>query len=149
PSDNTLIIQGDSPMSIRKANATWNGNLKDGKGTIAFAAQTMPYTFKSRFEEGTGTNPEELIAAAHSGCYSMALSHMLAEAGHTPTNVTTEAAVTFGPVDGAPTISKIHLTCKATVPGLDKKTFDTIAAEAKKGCPISRALAAVEITLDA
>ena len=108
------------------------------------------YTFKSRMETGTGTNPEELIAAAHAGCYSMALSAMLSGGGHVPTSVHTVAKVTFDAVDGGFAITKIHLDCTATVPGLDAAGFAKTAEEAKKGCPVSKALAAVkEITLDA
>ena len=108
------------------------------------------YTFKSRMETGTGTNPEELIAAAHAGCFSMALSAMLSGAGHVPTSVKTVANVSFEAKDGGFAITKIALTTEGVVPGLDAAGFQKIAEEAKKGCPVSKALAAVpEITLTA
>ena len=136
----------------RNASAIWNGDLKSGKGTISTHSGTLSsaqYSFKSRFEEGTGTNPEELIAAAHAGCYSMAFSNELATAGHTADSVETTATVTMVPVDGKPTVTKIHLTTVGKVPGIDAETFQTIAKAAKEGCPISRLLKAAEITLDA
>ena len=139
-------------MAVRSANAEWRGDLQSGTGTInsesgAFHGQ---YSFASRFEEGTGTNPEELMAAAHAGCFSMALSNMLAGAGHPPERVATTAKVHLGRVDGAPTITRVELICRAAVPGMDAEAFAGHAAEAKEGCPVSRALAAVpEITLDA
>jgi osmotically inducible protein OsmC len=107
------------------------------------------YSFASRFEEGTGTNPEELIAAAHAGCYSMALSNILAKAGHTPTSVQTTAKVHLGVLEGGAAITKIELVCRADVPGLDQATFLEHANEAKVGCPVSKALSATPITLDA
>jgi osmotically inducible protein OsmC len=115
-------------------------------GSGAFEGQ---YSFKSRFEEGTGTNPEELIGAAHAGCFSMAFSNMLSEAGHVPKRVETEASVHLERVDGKPTISRIDLEAKGDVPGIDDAKFQDIAAQAKAGCPVSRALASVEITLKA
>jgi osmotically inducible protein OsmC len=136
---------------IRKASAVWQGDLKGGKGTLtapsgAFA--NVPYTFAMRFEEKPGTNPEELIAAAHAGCFSMALSGELGKAGLTAERIETTAAVTLEPVDGKPTVSKSHLTVKAKVPGVDRAKFLEIANGAKAGCPISRLLKA-EITMDA
>jgi osmotically inducible protein OsmC len=107
------------------------------------------YSFRSRFEDGEGSNPEELIAAAHAGCYSMALSNVLAEAGYDPDSVDTTADVTLKMVDGDPTITTIHLTVDASVPGLDADTFQEHAEAAKDGCPVSKALAGTEITLDA
>jgi osmotically inducible protein OsmC len=107
------------------------------------------YSFRSRFEDGDGTNPEELIAAAHAGCYSMALSNVLAEAGHDPESVDTTADVTLEMVDGDPTITGIHLTTTASVPGLDADAFQEHAEAAKNGCPVSKALAGTDITLDA
>jgi osmotically inducible protein OsmC len=136
----------------RKASAIWHGDLKAGTGTITTQSKTLEatqYSFKSRFEEGVGTNPEELIAAAHSGCFSMAFANELATAGHTATSVDTTAVVTLEFLDSGPTVTKIHLTNKSDVPGIDKVTFDEIAAKAKAGCPISKLLAAAEITLDA
>jgi osmotically inducible protein OsmC len=111
---------------------------------------TTPYSFKTRFEEGVnGTNPEELIAAAHAGCYSMALSHELAQGGHPPKSVATKASVEIVPVEGGFSITSIHLDTDATVPGIDEGEFDRIAKAAKEGCPVSKALASVEITLAA
>jgi osmotically inducible protein OsmC len=137
----------------RKATAIWHGDLKAGTGSITTQSTTLhdtQYSFKSRFEEGVGTNPEELIAAAHSGCYSMAFANELASAGHTATSVETTAIVTLDPsTPGGPTVTKIHLINKSEVPGIEKATFDDIAAKAKAGCPISKLLAAAEITLDA
>ena len=107
------------------------------------------YSYRSRFEEGDGTNPEELIAAAHAGCYSMALSNVLAEEGNDPESVDTTAEVTLRMLEDGPAITKIHLTTTAHVPGLDDETFQELAAAAKDGCPVSKALAGAEITLDA
>jgi lipoyl-dependent peroxiredoxin len=135
----------------RSASAVWNGSLKEGKGTIysqSGALKSMQYSFGSRFAEGVGTNPEELIAAAHAGCFSMALSAELGKAGFTPDSIETTAAVTLDMHD-KPTVTKIHLTTKAKVPSIDKAKFDEIANGAKEGCPISRLLKAAEITLDA
>jgi len=115
-------------------------------GSGAFEGQ---YSFRSRFEDGTGTNPEELIGAAHAGCFSMAFSNMLAQAGHTPTSVRTTARVHLEPIDGKQTISRIELVCEGEVPGIDEETFLRIAGEAKAGCPVSRALAAIDISLEA
>jgi osmotically inducible protein OsmC len=136
----------------RKASAIWNGDLKAGKGTISTQSKTLDgtqYSFKSRFEDGTGTNPEELIAAAHAGCFSMAFANELATAGHVATSVATDAVLTLEMLPGGPTVTKIHLINKSEVPGIDKAKFDEVAAKAKAGCPISRLLAAAEITLDA
>lgn len=135
----------------RTASAVWNGSLKEGKGTISTQSGTLKdtqYSFGSRFAEGVGTNPEELIAAAHAGCFSMALSAQLTEAGFTPDSIETSARVTLD-VHGAPTITKIHLTTKAKIPNIDKAKFDELAANAKNGCPVSKVLKAAEITLDA
>jgi lipoyl-dependent peroxiredoxin len=137
----------------RKATAVWHGDLKAGKGSISTQSSTLKdaqYSFKTRFEDGVGTNPEELIAAAHAGCYSMAFSNALATEGHTADTVETTAVVTLSmTAPEGPTVTKILLTTRATVPGIDKETFDTIAKKAKEGCPISRLLKAAEITLDA
>jgi osmotically inducible protein OsmC len=135
----------------RSASAVWRGSLKEGKGTISTQSGTLKetqYSFAGRFESGVGTNPEELIAAAHAGCFSMALSAELGKANFTPESIETSAVVTLDLHD-KPTVTKIHLTTKAKVPGIDKAKFDEIAAGAKAGCPISRLLAAAEITLDA
>lgn len=151
----TLIIHhhdaGDREMPVRTASAEWQGDLPKGRGTIKSQTGAIDgqYSFSSRFEEGTGTNPEELIAAAHAGCYSMALSNMLAQAGHTPTRVKTAAKVHLNKVEGGVAIDLIELTCRAVVPGLDAAGFQEHAENAKVGCPVSRALAAVTITLDA
>lgn len=138
-------------MPTRTSSARWQGDLKTGSGTVATGSGTFQgsYSFPSRFESGEGTNPEELVAAAHAACYSMAFSNGLAKAGFTPTSVETSAAVQFGQVDGGFAITRIDLTTRGDVPGIDAAEFDKIAAEAKAGCPISKALAAVEITLDA
>jgi osmotically inducible protein OsmC len=134
-----------------KGSAEWKGDLPSGSGTFT-AGDTISggYTFKSRFEDGPGSNPEQLIAAAHASCFSMALSNMLAKAGNPPESVRTDATVTLRPVDGAPTITKIALVTVASVPGMTDAAFQEHAAAAKAGCPVSRALASVpEITLEA
>ena len=136
---------------IRKASAVWQGDLKSGKGTMTAPSGVMTnaaYSFATRFEEKPGTNPEELIAAAHAGCFSMAFSAELSKAGMTPERVETTAAVTLETVDGKPTVTKSHLTVKAKVPGADQAKFQEIANGAKAGCPISRLLKA-EITMEA
>jgi len=136
----------------RKASATWRGGLKDGKGVLNAPSgvfKDTAYSFRTRFENEPGTNPEELIAAAHAGCFSMALSAQLGNEGMTPERIDTTAAVTMEPVDGKPTITKIHLVCRAKVPGSDASKFQQAAEGAKAGCPISRLLAAAKITLDA
>jgi lipoyl-dependent peroxiredoxin len=134
-----------------KGTAEWKGDLRSGSGTFtAGDSISGGYTFKSRFEDGPGSNPEQLIAAAHASCFSMALANMLAEAGHPADSIRTDATVTLRPVDGAPTITKIALFTEGRVPGIDEATFAEHAQAAKAGCPVSRALAGVpEITLDA
>ncbi len=136
---------------IRKASAVWNGTLKDGKGTVTtesgVLAQT-PYSFRSRFETEKGTNPEELIAAAHAGCFTMALSAQLTGAGLTPERISTSAALTLEQVDKSWTVTKIHLEVNARVPGATNDLFQKVAADAKANCPISRLLKA-EISLTA
>jgi osmotically inducible protein OsmC len=134
-----------------KGTAQWQGDLKGGSGTFkAGDGIAGDYSYKSRFEDGPGANPEQLIGAAHAACFSMALSNILAEAGHAPDSVETEAIVTLRPVDGAPTITKIALTTVGRVPGIDEAAFQEHAAAAKAGCPVSKALAGVpEVTLDA
>jgi osmotically inducible protein OsmC len=139
-------------MPKRTASARWNGSLEDGNGTMRMAsgAYEGPYSFQSRFEEGDGTNPEELIAAAHAGCFSMALSGELGKAGHQVDSVETEATVHIDKVEGGFAIKRIELRTRASVPGLDDSAFQEAAEAAKKGCPVSQALAAVEsIDLDA
>jgi osmotically inducible protein OsmC len=136
----------------RKASATWHGDLKSGNGIIStqsLALEDKQYSFKSRFETGNGTNPEELIAAAHAGCFSMAFANMLATEGFTATQVKTTATVHLEMLPDGPTVTKIHLDNHSQVPNIDKAKFDEIAAKAKAGCPISRLLKAAEITLDA
>ncbi|MGZ4269220.1 MAG: OsmC family protein, partial [Solirubrobacteraceae bacterium] len=132
-----------------KGSAEWNGDLKGGRGEfLAGDSITGNYSFKSRFEDGEGANPEQLIGAAHAACFSMALSNILAEAGHVPDSVKTEALVTLKMVDGDPTITKIALSTVGRVPGIDEAAFKEQAEAAKAGCPVSRALASVpEITL--
>jgi osmotically inducible protein OsmC len=134
-----------------KGSAEWKGDVPTGTGTFT-AGDTISggYTFKSRFEDGPGSNPEQLIAAAHAACFSMALSNILAKAGTPPVSVHTDATVTLRPVDGSPTITKIALVTVGTVPGIDEAAFQVHAAAAEAGCPVSRALAGVpEITLEA
>ena len=137
----------------RSASAVWHGGLKDGKGTISSesgALKELQYSFGSRFENGVGTNPEELLGAAHAGCYSMALSAQFTEAGLKPETIETTAKVTLEILkDGGPTITKIHLTTKVSATGVDKAKFDELANNAKIGCPLSKVLKAAEITLDA
>jgi osmotically inducible protein OsmC len=134
-----------------KGNAEWKGDLRSGSGTFtAGDSITGDYSFKSRFEDGPGANPEQLIAAAHASCFSMALSNGLAEAGTPVDSVKTDATVTLRIVDGAPTITSIALTTVGVVPGLDDAAFKAAADDAKKNCPVSKALAGVgEITLEA
>jgi osmotically inducible protein OsmC len=139
-------------MPTRNGSAEWRGDLQGGDGTVRVGASSYegPYSFKSRFEEGEGTNPEELIAAAQAACYSMQLSAMLAGDGHTPETVNTTAKVTLRFVDEAPTITKIELETEGKVPGIDAATFEDTAAKAKEACLVSRALAAVgDITVSA
>jgi len=135
----------------RKASAVWKGGIKDGKGTISTDSRVLSdtqYSFSTRFEEGNGTNPEELIAAAHAGCFSMALSGQLGSAGLTAERINTTAAVTLEKTEAGFTITEVHLNVSAKVPGSDKQAFETAANNAKAGCPISRLLNA-KITMDA
>ncbi|MDA0699861.1 MAG: OsmC family protein [bacterium] len=138
-------------MPVRSATSVWRGDLKGGDGTVALGSGAFegPYSFPSRFEEGAGTNPEELLGAAHAGCFSMALSNALAGAGFTPTEVRTEARVHLGRTDAGMSITKIELICRAKVPGIDAAVFATHAEATKLGCIVSRALAAVPVELDA
>jgi len=135
-------------MSIRNAEAIWTGTLKEGKGTFKLGSGVFEsdYTWAARFEEAPGTNPEELIGAAHAGCYSMFLSALLTKAGYSPTRIHTTAKVHL---EAGPTITLIELETHAEVPGLDEKTFQEQAQAAKKNCPVSKALASVEIRLNA
>jgi osmotically inducible protein OsmC len=134
---------------IRTAEAEWNGTVKAGQGTITSESRVLdatPYSFRSRFEDGKETNPEELIASAHAGCFSMALSLFLEKAGYLPEKIKTSAKLTFDPV--ALAITTIHLTVAAQVPGISPELFAEFAEKAKAGCPVSKVLRA-EITLDA
>jgi osmotically inducible protein OsmC len=135
----------------RSASARWEGNLKNGSGQVEFGggAYSGSYTFASRFESGDGTNPEEMIAAAHAACYAMALSNGLASEGHTPDSISSEVTVALDPGEGR--ITTIHIMCRGQVPGIDDDTFQKFARDAKDTCPISKLLApgADEITLDA
>jgi osmotically inducible protein OsmC len=135
----------------RKASAEWNGGLRDGKGTITTQSGVLSstqYSFSTRFENGVGTNPEELIAAAHAGCFSMALAGQLGVAGLVADSINTTAIVTLEKSDGSFSIPAVHLEVRAKVPGATQEAFETAAANAKAGCPVSRLLKA-EITMDA
>jgi len=138
-------------MPVRTSDAQWEGDLQSGKGTMRFGSGAFEgqYSFASRFENGTGTNPEELIAAAHAGCFSMALSGGLSRAGHPPNRVHTTAKVHLEKGDAGFRISTIELETEAEVPGIDDAGFQEAAAAAKVGCPVSQALAAVDIKLNA
>ncbi|HVT80297.1 MAG TPA: OsmC family protein [Phycisphaerae bacterium] len=135
----------------RHAHAIWEGDLPSGKGHVETNSKVVnhPYSFNTRFENGPGTNPEELIGAAHAACFSMALSHMLTLGGNKPTRVTTKADVVLDKVGEGFKITKIMLTCDAIVPGIDEAKFQETAKQAKAGCPISQALAATPIELKA
>src|ERR1700722_93970 len=136
---------------VRKASAVWNGSLKEGKGTISTDSGVLsktPYSFSTRFESAPGTNPEELIAAAHAGCFTMALSAQLGNAGIKPEQLETTASVTLEKLHAGFTVTKIHLDVSAHIPGADKAAFEKAAQDAKTGCPISRLLKA-EITMSA
>ena len=135
----------------RSSHAVWKGDLKSGSGTMKVGADLFSgqYSFASRFESGTGTNPEELIAAAHAGCFSMAFSAELSGAGHTPEEVATTAAVSLEKQGDGFAITGVHLTAKAKVPGIKDDEFQKIAQAAKEGCPVSRALKAITITVEA
>ena len=135
----------------RNASAVWNGGIKDGKGTISTDSGVLAnaqYSFSTRFEDGIGTNPEELIAAAHAGCFSMALSGQLGQAGLTADSISTTASVNLEKTDSGFAITKVHLDVTAKVPGADSAAFETAANNAKAGCPVSKLLNA-EITMDA
>ena len=139
-------------MPTRTGSADWKGDLEGGDGHLRVGDGVFEgaYTFKSRFEEGDGTNPEELIGAAHAACFAMAFSDILATNGHTPESVDASARVVLKELDGAPTIARIELTAEGSVPGIDQDEFQRLAEEAKRDCPVSRALASVpEIRLEA
>jgi osmotically inducible protein OsmC len=139
-------------MPVRSADAVWEGSLQDGKGTMKMGSGAWegPYSFSSRFEDGSGTNPEELIAAAHAGCFSMAFSGGLTKAGHPPTRVATTANVHLDKKEGGGfRIGRVHLVTEAEVPGIDEAAFQEAAEGAKANCPVSQLLAGAEITLEA
>src|SRR5262249_13386267 len=141
----TSSAERSANMATRSGSAEWKGDLPSGSGELTVGEGVFHgnYTFKSRFEEGEGTNPEELIAAAHSACYAMAFSNMLASEGHTPDSIKASAKVHLRNVDGAPTIAEIDLSVEGAVPGIDETTFKDLAEQAKMACPVSRALAGV------
>ena len=135
----------------RNGSAVWRGGLKDGKGTVSTDSGVLSntqYSFSTRFEDGKGTNPEELIAAAHAGCFSMALSAQLGSAGMTAEEIQTTASVSLDKTDGGFAITAVHLDVRAKIPGADKQAFETAANNAKSGCPVSKVLNAT-ITMDA
>ncbi len=138
-------------MPARTGSAIWEGTLKEGKGTMKLGsgAYEGPYSFQSRFESGSGTNPEELIGAAEAGCFSMALSSNLEKAGHQAKRISTTANVKLEMVDGGPTITTIELNADAEVPGMDDAAFQEQAEKTKVGCPVSKALTGTEIKLNA
>jgi osmotically inducible protein OsmC len=138
-------------MAIRKARAVWEGNLEKGQGTMVLGTGGLevPYSFGSRVEDGSGSNPEELIGAAHAGCFSMALAHGLGEAGHVPVRVATTAKVHLEKSAAGFAIPKVELETEADVPGVDDETFQRVAQAAKQGCPVSKVLSAADITLNA
>jgi osmotically inducible protein OsmC len=138
-------------MAVRTANAEWVGALQNGSGKMAFGSGAFEgqFSYKSRFEEGEGTNPEELIGAAHAGCFSMSLANVVATAGHDPQRVETTARVHLEPQDEGPAITRIELVTEAEVPGIEDDEFQQHAQTAKENCPVSKALAGVEISVDA
>lgn len=137
-------------MKVRNAKAVWEGNLKQGSGSLELGSGLFHgnYTYASRFEEGKGTNPDELVGAALASCFSMFLANLLATNEHLPRTIEAQANVHLGEVDGAPTITGIDLNCKGDVPGISKEAFQDFARQAKEGCPVSKALA-VDIQLNA
>jgi osmotically inducible protein OsmC len=139
-------------MAVRNGSAKWQGDLQSGEGTVTVGDGVFEgqYSFASRFEEGTGTNPEALIAAAHAACFSMALANILSQDGHAPEAVSTKANVQLRNVEGAPTLTRVDLETEGRVPGIDQDQFQQYADQAKQGCPVSRALAGIpEIALTA
>jgi osmotically inducible protein OsmC len=141
----------EATMTIRKADAVWKGSLREGAGELALESGAFrgPYTFKSRFEQGRETNPEELLGAAHAGCFTMALTAALGREKLTPSEVHSTASVHLEQAAGGFSITRIELRTRAQVPGITAQRFAALAAEAKQNCPVSKALAGVEITLDA
>ncbi|MGD0558956.1 MAG: OsmC family protein [Streptosporangiaceae bacterium] len=139
-------------MTQRNGSAEWRGDVQNGSGTLTVGEGVFEgaYSFASRFGDGAGTNPEQLIAAGHAACFSMALSNILAQAGHVPDSVRTSARIDLRNIDGAPTLAAAHLVTEGVVPGIDQEQFTAFAEQAKAGCPVSRALAGIpEITLEA
>jgi osmotically inducible protein OsmC len=138
-------------MAVRTANARWEGALRDGSGTMALGSGAFEgqYSYASRFEEGTGTNPEELIGAAHAGCFSMAFANTLATEGHDPKRIETTARVHLEPAEEGPSITRIELSTEGDVPGIDAEEFQRHAETAKANCPVSKALTGVDISLEA
>jgi osmotically inducible protein OsmC len=138
-------------MLIRNASAVWEGNLEDGRGTVKLGSGAFEgkYSFASRFKDGKGTNPEELIGAAHAGCFSMALSGILAAAGYPPTKIETKAKVRLEKEEGGFKIASVMLNCMGEVPGITQTAFQEHAMQAKENCPVSRALTGLEIALEA
>jgi osmotically inducible protein OsmC len=138
-------------MTVRKADAQWMGSLREGRGEIALESGAFrgPYTFKARFEDGKETNPEELLGAAHAACFTMAMTAMLARQHLAPTKIQTTASVHLTQVAGGFSIPRIELRTRATIPGIDAGKFAALAEDAKQNCPVSKALAGVEISLDA
>lgn len=138
-------------MLRRTAQAIWMGDLRTGRGTVEFGGGAFRgnYSFASRFAGGEGTNPEELIAAAHAGCFAMALSNMLAESGHTPETVEVQATITLEKLEEGFRITKSHLECVAKVPGIGEEEFQSIAQKAKESCPVSVLLSSIPISLTA
>jgi len=132
-------------MTIRNGSAEWRGNLQSGSGTVTVGDGIFEgaYSFGSRFGEEAGTNPEQLLAAAHAACFTMALANMLSSAGHVPESVHTNARVQLRNIDGAPTLTRIDLETEANVPGIDAQEFERFAGDAKAKCPVSRALAGI------
>ncbi len=135
-------------MGKHYAKAKWEGSLKEGNGILNFTGYEGPFNFRSRFEDGEETSPEELVGAAHAGCYSMFLSALIGKKDLTPTSIETKATVVLGE-DNGPKITSITLNCEAVVPGLSEEDFQQLAADAKAGCPISRLLTGTEIFLEA
>ncbi|MCP5061696.1 MAG: OsmC family peroxiredoxin [Ignavibacteriae bacterium] len=135
-------------MGKHYAKAKWEGSLKNGNGKFNFTGYEGPFTFKSRFEDGTETSPEELVGAAHAGCYSMFLAALIGKKDITPTSIETKATVVLGE-DNGPKVTSITLNCEAVVPGLSEEDFQQLALDAKAGCPISRLLTGTEVFLEA
>jgi osmotically inducible protein OsmC len=144
-------IREENEMALRTGEAEWDGTIREGKGRMRLGSGAFEgaYSYRSRMEDGPGTNPEELIAAAHAGCFSMALSAGLSRAGYEPRRIHTDARVRFEPVEGGFAITRIDLETEAEVPGIDEESFREQAETAKTNCPVSKALAGVEIGLEA